>query len=135
MKEQAARLELEDPYVAAFPESLPFWTAARRGVLVLPRCEDCGKSHWFPRAHCPFCHGARVKWQESDGRGTVYSWTLLRKKDAPYVVAYVELKEGPIMLTNIVDCANAEVAIGMPVHVKFRAAPEGRLVPVFVPGS
>jgi uncharacterized OB-fold protein len=35
------------------------------------------------------------------------------------VVAVVELDEGPLMLTNIVDCAPDEVKVGMAVEVTF----------------
>jgi len=41
----------------------------------------------------------------------------------PYVVAYVQLEEGPQLLTNIVGCDPADVAVGMPVRVEFVPTP------------
>lgn len=122
---------LQDEYVSAFPETLPFWRAAAAGVFVVPRCKDCGKTHWHPRAHCPFCRSADLAWEPASGRGTVHSFTIVRRPDAPYILAYVKIEEGPILMTNIVDCALDAVRIGMPVLAGFRATPEGRRAPVF----
>jgi hypothetical protein len=62
----------------------------------------------------------------ASGRGTVYTFTVVHRsavegfRDAlPYVVAYIELEEGPRVLTNIVDCDPASVVVGMPVTVVF----------------
>jgi uncharacterized OB-fold protein len=38
---------------------------------------------------------------------------------APYVIALVELDEGPRLISNIVGCAPEDVAIDMPVEVCF----------------
>ena len=38
----------------------------------------------------------------------------------PYVLAYVQLEEGPRLLTHIVGCATADVHIGMAVKVDFQ---------------
>ena len=37
----------------------------------------------------------------------------------PYVLAYVELDEGPRVMTNIVDCDVADVRIGQRVEARF----------------
>jgi uncharacterized OB-fold protein len=124
---------LQDEYVAAFPENLPFWRAAAEGRFVVPRCTDCGKVHWHPRAHCPFCWSAAVEWQPATGRGKVYSYTIVRRADGPYVLAYVQIEEGPVMMTNVVECALDAVRIDMPVEVAFRATAQGRHAPVFRP--
>lgn len=124
---------LRDEYATAFPETLEFWRNAGQGIFVVPRCKACGKVHWHPRAHCPFCHSADVAWEPSAGKGTLYSFSIVRRKDAPYLLAYVQIDEGPILMTNIVDCALDEARIGMPVRVAFRPAAQGRQVPVFRP--
>ena len=55
----------------------------------------------------------------------------------PYVVSYVQLEEGPQLLTNIVGCDPDAVSIGMAVKVEFVATPSktGDVlgVPRFVP--
>ena len=132
MAEEGAAVLESDPYVAHTPHALPFWQAAARGVLLLPRCEACGRVHWYPRPFCPFCASTAVRWEESPGRGRVYSFTSLRRAPGPpKIIAYIRLDEGPLMLTNLVGCAPDGVAIDDHVRVGFVAAREGRRVPVF----
>jgi uncharacterized OB-fold protein len=116
------------------PETAPFWAAAAEDRLVLPRCRACRWLIWYPRAVCPMCHHAGVEWVEMSGRGSVYSFTVSHRGPAawaehtPYVVAYVELEEGPRMLTNIVGPTAGEVAIGDQVEVVFAPAGTTKLV-------
>jgi uncharacterized protein len=124
---------VQDPFVEAFPETRPFWDAAAQGIFLLPRCNACGQFHWHPRAHCPFCHGTDLGWMHGSGRGMVYSYTIVRRPNAPYVLAYVQIDEGPILMTNVVDCDPESVRIGMPVKVCFRPTQTGRHAPVFTP--
>ena len=37
----------------------------------------------------------------------------------PYVVAIIELEEGPRLMSNLTDCAITDVSIGMPVVAHF----------------
>lgn len=121
----------DDPFVAAAPENLPFWQAAEEGRLLGKQCSDCGRHHWYPRAICPFCGSARTAWVPLSGRGRIHAFSTLRRASPPYTVAYVELAEGPRMLTNLVDMAEAEMHIGAPVKVVFRRTAEGRQAPKF----
>jgi uncharacterized protein len=113
------------------PETQPFWDAAAEGRLSLPRCDDCGDVIWYPRRFCPSCHSWSVSWFDATGRGTIYSYTVVRKArgpwgpSVPFVVAYVELDEGPRIMTNIVDCDPDEVRCGQPVEVTFDPVDEG----------
>jgi uncharacterized OB-fold protein len=120
-----------DPYVAAFPENLPFWEAAARGELLLPRCQQCGETHWHPRAHCPFCRSDALGWERASGRGRLHTFTLVRRPDSVTLLAYVRLDEGPLMMTNLVDTPHEELRLDMTVEVLFRPTPEGRSAPVF----
>ncbi len=85
---------------------------------------------WYPRPLCPECGATSVSWTEASGLGTVYSFSVVHRsaglyRDAvPYVVAYVELAEGPRIVTNIVGCDPARVSIGQPVRVVFSATGE-----------
>lgn len=116
----------EKPLPVIDPDSEPFWTAARAHRLLLKHCAACGLHHFYPRELCPHCHSDRVDWSESKGAGTVYSYTVAHraagpafKADAPYVVAVVELDEGPRMMTNIIGCPPDAVSIGARVEVVY----------------
>ncbi len=58
------------------------------------------------------------------GRGHVFSFTIYRRTyhpgmPEPYVVALVQLDEGPRLISNIVGCEPEEVSVDMPVRVRF----------------
>jgi uncharacterized OB-fold protein len=112
-------------------ETETFWSAASEGRLVLPRCSSCDTVIWYPRRFCPSCHTSEVAWIDATGRGTIYSYTVVRqapgpwKEAVPYVIAYVELDEGPKVLTNVIGVDVESVAIGQQVKVVFERSPEG----------
>lgn len=120
-------------------ETAPFWEATAEGRLVLPCCDACGFVIWYPRMFCPDCGSTAVHWIEASGAGTVYSYTVTRKgqgayRDAgPYVMAYVELAEGPRVMTNIVGVDPGAVHIGQAVRVVFDDTGEGPALPRFTP--
>jgi hypothetical protein len=117
----------------------PFWRATAAGRLLLQRCDTCGTVIWYPRGFCPDCGGSATSWEQATGRGTVYSFTVTRRgqgqwRDAgPYVLAYVELDEGPRLMTNIVDCDVDDVHVGQRVDVVFHDTGEGTALPRFRP--
>ena len=118
--------------------SRPHWDGCREGVLRVQRCGGCGSYVFIPQAVCTECQTDALEWVESSGRGSVYSHTTVHRPprpefDAPYVVAIVELEEGWHMLTNLVDCAPEEVAIGLSVEVDFREISDEITLPCFRP--
>ena len=121
----------DDPYVATNPDNLPFWQAAEEGRFVGKTCSDCGKFHWYPRTVCPFCGSGNTAWAPLSGAGQVYAFSTLRRASPPYTVAYVQLAEGPMLLTNLVDMGDTPLAIGLPVQVVFRRTEDGRNAPKF----
>jgi uncharacterized OB-fold protein len=129
------------PNIAPKPnlETQPFWDATAAGRLLLKRCDACHTVIWYPRSICPACGSQKTTWFDASGRGTVYSCTVTRKgqgayRDAgPFVLAYVELEEGPRMMTNIVDCDPGSVHIGQPVEVVFHETGQGSALPRFRP--
>jgi uncharacterized OB-fold protein len=114
------------------PESEPFYAAAAEGRFLLRRCTSCRKMHWYPRALCPFCF-ATTEWEEASGRGVIYSFSVMRRTDPPYAIAYVTLAEGPTMMTNLVDCDFDVLRIGQPVTLVFKPSDCGPPVPCFRP--
>jgi uncharacterized OB-fold protein len=122
----------------------PFWEAARNHKLAIQSCKSCGNKQWFPRAWCLECGSRKLEWAEVGGRGTVYSYTIIRQvignvpafqRDIPFVIALVELDEGPRMYSNIVGCKPDDIKIGMKVKVVFDDATETFTLPKFEPYS
>jgi hypothetical protein len=123
-------------------ETQPYWDAAREHRLLVKRCAACGKAHFYPRPFCPHCWSGDVEWVEASGRATLYTYSVVRRNDlppfnerVPYVAAVVDLEEGPRMLTNVVDCDEADVRIGMALEVTFRDDADELSIPVFRPAS
>ena len=137
--------EYSGPLPVPTPETRPFWEAARRHELWLQHCRACGAYVFYPRAACPRCLGPDLEWRRVSGRGRLHTFTVVHRGarsfplPAPYVIAIVELDEGPRMMTNVVDCDVTDVAVGMPVEVTFRAIDdtdtESVTIPVFRPRS
>jgi uncharacterized OB-fold protein len=115
------------------PEAQPFFDAAAAGKLVIKRCAACGESHHYPRSICPYCGSDRTEWKDASGRGTIYSYSVLRRATPPYAIAYVTLAEGPTMMTNLVDCDFDKLRIGQAVRVVFKPTDGGPPVPTFTP--
>jgi uncharacterized protein len=118
----------------------PYWNAAREGRLVVQECRSCGQLTHPPLPACPGCHATEPGWREVSGAGTVYTYTVVRHPthfafadQIPYVLALVELAEGPRLITGITGCPPDEVHVGMPVHVVFREVTEGTTLPYFEP--
>src|ERR1700679_854790 len=98
------------------PDTAGFWAGTTEGKLILERCQECQEVIWYPRGgFCPACGKMSATPFEAAGTGTVYTFTVVHRALAeyagatPFVIAYVELDEGPRVLTNIVDCAPADV--------------------------
>jgi hypothetical protein len=79
-------------------------------------------------------------WRRLSGRGTVYSFIIVHRPqhpafldDAPYNVAIIELEEGLRMHTNIVDCSDEDLRVGMPVEAVFEKINDDVTLPKFRP--
>ena len=114
-------------------ETAPFWAAANEGILLLKRCETCGEVHFYPRAVCPHCLSLKTQWFKASGKASIYSFSVMRRVEIPYVIAYVSLSEGVTVLSNIVDVDIDQIAINDKVEVTFRRSESGQFLPVFRP--
>ena len=122
------------------PDSARFWEACRAHRLELQRCSGCER-FWFPPGNrCAHCWGDSWEWRPVSGRGQLFTFTVMRRAyhpgfadDLPYVVAIVELEEGPRLISNLVDCAPESVRIGMPVSVMFDDVTADVTLPKFRP--
>ncbi|MEO7940101.1 MAG: Zn-ribbon domain-containing OB-fold protein [Burkholderiaceae bacterium] len=122
--------------------TLPFWEAAAKGTLLFQRCSDCKRTQSLPRLFCSHCMSEDVKWETSQGLGTVYTFTVNHRAanahmadKVPYVVALVELDEGVRMMANIVDVAPETVRIGDRMQVQFLRLSDTISLPQFAPAS
>ena len=108
---------------------------AKDNKLMIGSCNSCGEKHYYPRGMCPHCGSSDVELVESSGKGEIYSWSVLRRAEPPFAIAYVTLDEGPTMMTNIIDCDLDSLKIGQRVELKFSPTEEenGAPVPTFKP--
>ncbi len=114
-------------------ETKEFWVAAARGELLFGDCRACGEKHYYPRSICPYCFSGEVDWPATCGRGTIYSFSVVRRGNPPYVSAYVTLEEGVSVFTNIVNCDPERLMIGQRVRLVFEVSHSGQPVAVFQP--
>ncbi len=123
-------------------DNKPFWDGTAEGKLLLPRCDACQTVIWYPRHFCPACGSLNVSWFQASGKGSVYSFTVNRrgvadhadyKEVGVFVLAYVELEEGPRIMTNIVDGDPNQVHIGQKVELVFADTGKGNALPRFKP--
>lgn len=131
------------PIPQATPETAEFWEGARRGELRIQRCRACGQAYFFPRPFCPNCSSKDVEWFTASGRGKLYSYVINYRPAygfddiAPYVIAVVQLDEGPRMMTNIVgvDPKPENLPIDLPVEVTWEQLDDKITLPLFRPAG
>lgn len=134
---------------AAIPRPLPrmdgmngdfYRECARAGRLVFQRCEACGTPRHPPRILCAGCGSEGASWVPSEGRGTVFSWTVVHQaphpafaSQVPYAVVVVELAEGVRIVASLRELAPADLELGLPVQVGLEEVSEGVLLPCVRP--
>jgi uncharacterized OB-fold protein len=103
-----------------------FYEGCAQGELWIQRCLGTGKFQFYPRL-CSVYTGGNVEWVKCAGRGTVHTFTVIRRNYpepyfepfTPYVVAIIDVEEGVRMMSNVIGCALEDVKIGMQVEVQF----------------
>lgn len=108
------------------------------GELVIQRCGACRSATAQPVVLCPKCGAPALSWEQSSGRGTVYSVTVVRSgpgRDAPYCVALVDLEEGPRLMSRVEGLPPEEVRIGVAVKAEVVVPPEGEAFHIFRPAG
>ncbi|MFT4289149.1 Zn-ribbon domain-containing OB-fold protein [Nocardioides sp.] len=119
-------VDVADRWVKPVPGLDPvnevYFRAAYDGTLLIQRCPACGAAQHYPRLLCARC-AATPEWEAASGRGTIYTFTVIRQagmpgfdEEAPYVIALVDLEEGPRLMGNITDCPVDQVRIGQRVR-------------------
>ncbi|MDF1856454.1 OB-fold domain-containing protein [Pseudooceanicola sp.] len=114
-----------------------FQRALANGEILLPKCNDCGAYHFFPRVLCPHCHGAAISWERATGAGSVHTTTIVRRKPergGDYNVCMVELEEGVRMMSRVEGISPENVVIDMAVTA-FVGEAEGAPAVLFKPAE
>ena len=118
----------------------PFWAGGLSGELRLQQCSNCGHIRYPISTICPVCWSADCDWTPLSGRGTVQSHIVFERAyheawadQVPYVVALIELDEGPLLVSNVVGVAPSAVRVGQPVTVTFARRSATAALPQFTP--
>ena len=124
------------------PEAKPYWDGLKEHKLMLPTCQDCGKSFFYPRILCPHCHSRNITWIQASGKGRLYSFEIVYQQlnrrfqvPTPYVLAMIELDEGPRMMSNLINIEPdpKHVKCDMPVEVVYEQLTDAITIPLFQP--
>lgn len=141
------RLGLSDadfikPTPRPMPWSQPFWDAARENRLVFKTCLDCGHVDHPPYLYCTECGSHRSEWRPARGVATLVAFAVNTYgvpaafiEDLPYVLAVVDLPEGPRMISNIVDCPHDQLRNGMALEVVFHRIDDTIVLPKWRPAK
>lgn len=122
------------------PETAPYWDGASAGELRIQRCRTCSQAYFYPRPYCPHCGSADVAWFVASGRATLASYIISEREapgfEAPYVIAIVQLEEGPRMMSNIVGVEPTPETLVLDMALKVTFEDRGDVVvPVFAPAG
>lgn len=122
--------------------SQPFFDGAKQHKLMVQRCSSCGTLMWPVKPWCFHCMSMELEWTQVSGKGTLYSFTLMHQvyhpafaSEVPYNIAEIDLEEGLRILSNIVDCPNSDLKIGMPLIVTFEDVSDDVTIPKFRPAN
>lgn len=124
------------------PGTQPFWEGTQAGELRLQVCDGCGMHVLYPRPHCHHCGAQALSWVRASGRARLHSYVINHlpmpgwSGQTPYVIAVVELEEGPRMMSNVVGVLPdpAHLPLDMPLEVVFE--PRGEfMLPLFRPAT
>ncbi|BCO34237.1 acyl dehydratase [Mycobacterium heckeshornense] len=138
---QATTLPGDQVRIAINKDTEPFWQAAKQRRLVAPQCADCGAFRLPPTPFCPNCQSKAVNWVQLSGEATVYSFAVVHgipgMPELTVVPVVVDLPDAPgaRLVSNVIDVAPSQVAIGMALRVDFSPIADGWLLPVFRPAD
>lgn len=92
-----------------------------------------GKAIFYPRI-VEAKTGEGLRWELSQGLGTVYSTTVIYSRDEkPYNVALIDIDEGYRMMSRVEGVEPEHVRIGMRVQVRMKTFDDGKKYPIFTP--
>ena len=119
-----------------------FWDGVAQHRLLILRCGHCGNFVHWPRVVCRFCLSIDLSPAEVSGQATLDTWTYpaqpfdpYYRARVPYILAVVNLREQAKlkMVTNIIDCPEEDLRMGLPLRVVFQEIAPGVTLPLFAP--
>lgn len=123
------------------PETAGFWEGVANDELRIKHCRDCG-ALWHPkRIVCTDCGSSDLGWRKAEGRGEVYSFSVVHRaptpafaNSVPYALGLVKLAEGVFLFTRFF-AEPGSLAIGVEAEVDFKVLELGQKMPVFKVGG
>jgi uncharacterized OB-fold protein len=120
------------------PDTAPFFEAAKRHELVVQRCNQCDAVLHLPRAYCSACGSWDTRWEVTNGRGRVYSWTVVDHQvvpdvPVPHTIVLVELEEHPAARFVGYIPGDAPLRAGQAMQVRFDEVSDDVVLPQWEP--
>ena len=117
-----------------------FFDELKGGRISVQRCDSCAELRHPPVPMCPACHSLDWSTRTMSGAGELVSFVVMHHPVRPpfqdgYIVALVELVEGPRLVMNLEDIEEDDIEIGMKVQVDVRAVDAELVLPVAVPAQ
>jgi uncharacterized OB-fold protein len=114
-----------------------YWARAARGVIALQRCGDCAQVWHPPSPSCPTNPSHRIEWFDASGRGQLYSYTQVEHAahpavadQLPYVIALIDLEEGPRFVCGLIDADVANLKPGAEITLNSAPTVGGLTLPM-----
>jgi uncharacterized OB-fold protein len=130
----------EKPLPIIDEDNAPYWEYCHKHELRMQKCKSCGHIRFPVSVVCPKCNSLESEWTQLSGRGRVFSYVVYQvayhpsyKDDIPYIVAIIQLDEGPRMESNVTGCKVDDMYIDMPVEVYFDDVTDSISLPKFRP--
>lgn len=111
-------------------EAKPFWNSCQEYRLKFQKCSNCGHIRWPAAYVCPQCLSEEHDWVTVKEEGTLYSFVVFRREfhpalrsHIPYIVAVVDLDDGPTIQAGIVGCEPEDLQCGVRVAAVWDSTP------------
>ncbi|NKY33289.1 hypothetical protein HGA13_09430 [Nocardia speluncae] len=117
-----------------------FFDELNAGRISVQCCDSCAELRHPPVPMCPACHSLAWSARTMSGAGELISFVVMHHPVRPpfqdgYIVALVELAEGPRLVMNLEEIEEDHIEIGMKIHVAVRAVDAELVLPVAVPAQ
>jgi len=112
--------------IPVMSRSLRLFGDGTEGVLLGKKCNNCGETFFGSPRYCANCSSSDLVEVELSKRGELRTYTVIWvpppgwQGSVPYILGSVQLPEGPEILTEVLDCPQESIKVGMPMEITFR---------------